>query len=128
MSAADRRIAVGTGQGASNGIRRVSIFFTDYSITPAVLAVALEKCRCDSVWATEHSHIPAPRKTPGPGRRRPAQALLRCDGPVRRADRGGRRHQEAQNRDRHRAGDPARYDPDREARRLDWVSAMRFRS
>jgi probable F420-dependent oxidoreductase len=41
----------------------VSIFFTDYSITPADLAVALEERGFDSVWAAEHSHIPVPRKT-----------------------------------------------------------------
>src|SRR6202166_46218 len=44
-----------------------SIFFTDYSITPAALAVALEERGFDSVWAAEHSHIPVPRKTPPPG-------------------------------------------------------------
>ena len=44
-----------------------SIFFTDYSITPAELAVALEERGFDSVWAAEHSHIPVPRKTPPPG-------------------------------------------------------------
>jgi alkanesulfonate monooxygenase SsuD/methylene tetrahydromethanopterin reductase-like flavin-dependent oxidoreductase (luciferase family) len=45
-----------------------SIFFTDYSITPAELAVALEKRGFDPVWAAKHSHIPVPRKTPAPGR------------------------------------------------------------
>src|SRR5205823_1604778 len=40
-----------------------SIFFTDYSITPAELAQALEELGFDSVWAAEHSHIPVPRKT-----------------------------------------------------------------
>src|SRR5256884_1448872 len=44
-----------------------SIFFTDYSITPAELAVALEERGFDSVWAAEHSHIPVPRRTPAPG-------------------------------------------------------------
>src|SRR5437016_1011524 len=44
-----------------------SIFFTDYSITPAELAVALEERGFDSLWAAEHSHIPVPRKTPPPG-------------------------------------------------------------
>jgi probable F420-dependent oxidoreductase len=44
-----------------------SIFFTDYSITPAALAVALEERGFDSVWAAEHSHIPVPRRTPPPG-------------------------------------------------------------
>ncbi len=45
----------------------VSIFFTDYSITPAELAVALEERGFDSLWAAEHSHIPVPRRTPAPG-------------------------------------------------------------
>ena len=44
-----------------------SIFFTDYSITPAELAVALEERGFDSLWAAEHSHIPVPRRTPPPG-------------------------------------------------------------
>src|SRR5579864_8720660 len=44
-----------------------SIFFTDYSISPAALAVALEERGFDSLWAAEHSHIPVPRKTPAPG-------------------------------------------------------------
>lgn len=44
-----------------------SIFFTDYSITPPALAVALEERGFDSVWAAEHSHIPVPRRTPPPG-------------------------------------------------------------
>ena len=41
-----------------------SIFFTDYSITPAALAVALEERGFDTLFAAEHSHIPVPRKTP----------------------------------------------------------------
>jgi probable F420-dependent oxidoreductase len=44
-----------------------SIFFTDYSISPAELAVALEERGFDSLWAAEHSHIPASRRTPTPG-------------------------------------------------------------
>jgi probable F420-dependent oxidoreductase len=40
-----------------------SIFFTDYSITPAELGIALEERGFDSVWAAEHSHIPVPRRT-----------------------------------------------------------------
>jgi probable F420-dependent oxidoreductase len=40
-----------------------SIFFTDYSIAPAELAVAMEERGFDSVWAAEHSHIPVPRRT-----------------------------------------------------------------
>src|ERR1700722_9946845 len=43
-----------------------SIFFTDYSISPAQLGVALEERGFDSLWAAEHSHIPVPRRTPPP--------------------------------------------------------------
>jgi probable F420-dependent oxidoreductase len=41
-----------------------SMFFTDYSMTPAALARALEERGFDIVWAPEHSHIPVSRKTP----------------------------------------------------------------
>jgi len=44
-----------------------SIFFTDYSISPAELAVALEERAFESLWVAEHSHIPVPRRTPTPG-------------------------------------------------------------
>src|SRR2546421_9171731 len=44
-----------------------SIFFTDYSISPAELALALEERGFDSLWVAEHSHIPVPRRTPAPG-------------------------------------------------------------
>jgi probable F420-dependent oxidoreductase len=44
-----------------------SIFFADYSISPAELAVALEERGIDALWAAEHSHIPASRRTPAPG-------------------------------------------------------------
>jgi probable F420-dependent oxidoreductase len=45
----------------------VGIFFTDYSIAPTELAVALEERGFESLWAAEHSHIPVPRRTPAPG-------------------------------------------------------------
>ncbi len=41
-----------------------SMFFTDYSMTPAALARALEDRGFDILWAPEHSHIPLSRKTP----------------------------------------------------------------
>ena len=44
-----------------------SIFFTEYSMSPAELAVALEERGFDSLWVAEHSHIPLSRKTPFPG-------------------------------------------------------------
>ena len=34
-----------------------AMFFTDYSISPGELAVALEERGFDSLWAPEHSHI-----------------------------------------------------------------------
>ena len=44
-----------------------AMFFTDYSMTSVALARALEERGFESVWAPEHSHIPATRKTPFPG-------------------------------------------------------------
>ncbi|HTC10624.1 MAG TPA: LLM class F420-dependent oxidoreductase [Acetobacteraceae bacterium] len=41
-----------------------SMFFTDYSMTPAALARALEQRGFEIIWAPEHSHIPLSRKTP----------------------------------------------------------------
>src|SRR3984885_4588086 len=41
-----------------------SMFFTDYSMTPAALARALEERGFDILWAPEHSHIPLSRNTP----------------------------------------------------------------
>lgn len=44
-----------------------SMFFTDYSMTSAALAKALDERGFESVWAPEHSHIPLSRKSPWPG-------------------------------------------------------------
>ncbi len=44
-----------------------SIFFTDYSISPAALAPAMEARGFESLWAPEHSHIPTSRRSPYPG-------------------------------------------------------------
>ncbi|MDB5373463.1 MAG: class F420-dependent oxidoreductase [Belnapia sp.] len=44
-----------------------AMFFTDYSMRPAELAVALEERGFESLWAPEHSHIPLARATPWPG-------------------------------------------------------------
>jgi probable F420-dependent oxidoreductase len=43
-----------------------SMFFTDYSMAPGELGIALEQRGFESVWAPEHSHIPLTRKTPFP--------------------------------------------------------------
>jgi probable F420-dependent oxidoreductase len=39
-----------------------SIFFTEYSMSPAALGVALEERGFDSLWVAEHSHIPVVRR------------------------------------------------------------------
>ncbi|MBR1212847.1 LLM class F420-dependent oxidoreductase [Bradyrhizobium sp. JYMT SZCCT0180] len=43
-----------------------AMFFTDYSMSPAELARALEERGFDSLWVPEHSHIPLSRKSPFP--------------------------------------------------------------
>jgi probable F420-dependent oxidoreductase len=45
----------------------ISMFPTDYTITPAELAIAMEARGFESFWAPEHSHIPVSRKSPWPG-------------------------------------------------------------
>ncbi len=44
----------------------VTIFPTDYSIQPVELARAVEERGLDSLFITEHTHIPTSRKTPWP--------------------------------------------------------------
>jgi probable F420-dependent oxidoreductase len=44
-----------------------AIFFTDYSMAPTELAVALEQRGFDSLWVAEHSHIPVTRRFNVPG-------------------------------------------------------------
>ena len=39
-----------------------AIFFTDYSMGPTELAVALEQRGFDSLWVAEHSHMPVTRR------------------------------------------------------------------
>src|SRR5246500_2295970 len=39
-----------------------AIFFTDYSMAPTELAVALEERGFDSLWVAEHSHMPVTRR------------------------------------------------------------------
>ena len=45
----------------------VTIFPTDYTISPAELAVAAEERGFESMWFPEHSHIPLSRESPFPG-------------------------------------------------------------
>ena len=63
-----------------------SIFFTDYSISPAELAVALEERGLDALWAAEHSHIPASRRTPAPGEGELAKRIERNGSQIRIAE------------------------------------------
>ena len=44
----------------------VAVFFTQYSITPIRLALALEERGYGSLWAPEHSHIPVSRNSDFP--------------------------------------------------------------
>jgi probable F420-dependent oxidoreductase len=45
----------------------ILIFPTDLSIRPDRLAVAAEERGFESLWVTEHTHIPTSRRTPWPG-------------------------------------------------------------
>jgi probable F420-dependent oxidoreductase len=45
----------------------VSTFLTDQGVRPAVLALALEERGFESLFVTEHTHVPASRRTPFPG-------------------------------------------------------------
>src|SRR5690348_4294199 len=62
------------------------------------------------------------------GRWRPAKGVLRRDGPVRHADRGGNGDEEAEGWHRRMPGQPARHDPDREAGGIDRPGVRRTRS
>ena len=44
----------------------VGLFFTDYAMPATEIAQALEARGFDSLWAPEHSHIPASRESPFP--------------------------------------------------------------
>src|SRR5258708_19083233 len=45
----------------------LTMFPTDYSISPQELAVEAEARGFESLWLPEHSHIPTSRKSPWPG-------------------------------------------------------------
>jgi probable F420-dependent oxidoreductase len=58
-------LAGGLGRAEDDDMKfGASMFFTDYSMTPAALAQALEERGFDILFAPEHSHIPLSRKTP----------------------------------------------------------------
>jgi hypothetical protein len=93
-----------------------SIFFTDYSISPVALAIALEERGFDSLWAAEHSHIPVPRRTPPPGGGELPKRYYDVMDPFVYLDRSRGRHQAAQARHRDLPGHPARYHSDSSAK------------
>jgi probable F420-dependent oxidoreductase len=45
----------------------VALFPTEYSVQPTRLALLAEERGFESLWFTEHTHIPASRQTPWPG-------------------------------------------------------------
>jgi probable F420-dependent oxidoreductase len=45
----------------------VAMFLTEHALRPGELARAVEQRGFESLWLTEHSHIPARRETPWPG-------------------------------------------------------------
>jgi probable F420-dependent oxidoreductase len=45
----------------------LTMFPTDYSITPAELAIAAEERGFESLWYPDHTHIPLSRRSPWPG-------------------------------------------------------------
>jgi alkanesulfonate monooxygenase SsuD/methylene tetrahydromethanopterin reductase-like flavin-dependent oxidoreductase (luciferase family) len=50
-----------------------TMWFTEYSISPSELAIALEERGFESLWASEHSHLPLPGES-GDGELRKVQA------------------------------------------------------
>ena len=50
-----------------------TMWFTEYSISPSELAVALEERGFESLWASEHSHLPVAGNSEG-GEMRNVQA------------------------------------------------------
>src|SRR4051812_33996749 len=58
------------------GLRRTimqfgaTMWFTEYSISPSELAVAIEERGFESLWASEHSHLPVPENSGNGGLRR----------------------------------------------------------
>ena len=96
-----------------------SMFLTDYSMTPGRARPGAGGARLRiglGAGAFAHPDL-APLALSR--RRRSAEAVLRRDGPVRDADRGGGGDQDVEDRHRRLPGEPARHDPDREAGGLD---------
>ena len=82
----------------------VTLFPTEYTIGPVQLATALEERGFESFWMPEHSHIPASRISPWPGRTGLAHFLSRGDGSVRRSRCGCGRYEKPQTRHRNLLG------------------------
>src|SRR5450755_1982304 len=95
-----------------------SMFFTDYSMSAAELAQALEARGFESIWAPEHSHIPTSRRSPYPGGGDLPKAYYDAMDPF-DADGGGDGDEDPEAWHRRLPGEPARHDPDRQACRLD---------
>ena len=95
-----------------------AIFFTEYSMEPTALVVALEERGFDSLWVAEHSHIPVTRRFGLPGGMELTKQYYDVMDPVRHAECRSCRHHAPQARDRRLSGDPARHYSDRQTCRL----------
>ena len=62
-----RRLGPGRNLGVWDMHVGLTMFPTDYSISPQDLAVEAEARGYESLWLPEHSHIPTSRKSPWPG-------------------------------------------------------------
>jgi alkanesulfonate monooxygenase SsuD/methylene tetrahydromethanopterin reductase-like flavin-dependent oxidoreductase (luciferase family) len=92
-----------------------SIFFTDYSMAPTELAVALEERGFDSLWVAEHSHIPVTRRVTHPlGEAALTKEYFDVMDPFVTLSAAAA----VTTRLKLGTADPARHDPDRKARRL----------
>ena len=72
----------------------VAMFPTEHALRPGALARAVEERGFESLWVTEHSHIPARREDAVARRRRAAEEVLRTPRSVRLA-RDARRRRRA---------------------------------
>src|SRR5215471_17335736 len=96
-----------------------SIFFTDYSMAPVDLAVALEQRGFDSLWVAEHSHIPVIRRFTHPlGEAALTKEYYDVMDPFRDLECCRGRHQASQARHGDLPRHPARHDPDGKDSRL----------
>ena len=87
------------------------IFPTDLSIRPDRLAAELEAAGFESLWVTEHTHIPTSRRTPWPGGPSCPRSTAARSTRTSRSTAAATRDRAAAPRHRHHARRPAR--PDR---------------